>query len=158
MHSGDSEKYKTPVLFRPTTRVCHAYANIENPEYKGPKEYEGFQKDSKKWVIFPKLSYASHARMEERNVEIGKDFSQYAWNKVEGSSSEKAIIASGISYAYAKEYLKNHEDIRLIKIATAYPFPEDFVRTGPGRCKRSYLSGRIKPIYRRTGVKTCRQI
>ena len=23
-----SEKYKTPVLFRPTTRVCHAYANI----------------------------------------------------------------------------------------------------------------------------------
>ena len=124
-----SEKYKTPVLFRPTTRVCHAYANIENPEYKGPKEYEGFQKDSKKWVIFPKLSYASHARMEERNVEIGKDFSQYAWNKVEGSSSEKAIIASGISYAYAKEYLKNHEDIRLIKIATAYPFPEDFVRT-----------------------------
>ena len=28
-----SEKYKTPVLFRPTTRVCHAYANIENPEY-----------------------------------------------------------------------------------------------------------------------------
>ena len=48
-----SEKYKTPVLFRPTTRVCHAYANIENQEYKGPKEYEGFQKDSKKWVIFP---------------------------------------------------------------------------------------------------------
>lgn len=32
-----SEKYKTPVLFRPTTRVCHAYANIENPEYQRTK-------------------------------------------------------------------------------------------------------------------------
>ena len=27
-----SEKYKTPVLFRPTTRVCHAYASIEVDE------------------------------------------------------------------------------------------------------------------------------
>ncbi|MEO2813255.1 indolepyruvate ferredoxin oxidoreductase subunit alpha, partial [[Eubacterium] siraeum] len=25
-----SEKYNTPVLFRPTTRVCHAYASIDN--------------------------------------------------------------------------------------------------------------------------------
>ena len=41
-----SEKYKTPVLFRPTTRVCHAYASIENPVYNGPKAYDGFIKDS----------------------------------------------------------------------------------------------------------------
>lgn len=47
-----SEKYKTPVLFRPTTRVCHAYASIENPANNGPKAYDGFVKDSKKWVIF----------------------------------------------------------------------------------------------------------
>ena len=122
-----SEKYKTPVLFRPTTRVCHAYANIENPEYGGPKEYEGFVKDSKKWVIFPRLSYANHAMIEKRNVEIGKDFSGYAYNKAEGSSSDKVIVASGVSYSYAKEYLKLHDDVRLIKVATAYPFPEDFM-------------------------------
>ena len=42
-----SEKYKTPVLFRPTTRVCHAYASIENPVNNGPKAYDGFVKDSK---------------------------------------------------------------------------------------------------------------
>ena len=29
-----SEKYNTPVLFRPTTRVCHAYASVETPEYE----------------------------------------------------------------------------------------------------------------------------
>ena len=42
-----SEKYKTPVLFRPTTRVCHAYASIEMPESYGAREIEGFIKDSK---------------------------------------------------------------------------------------------------------------
>ena len=49
-----SEKYKTPVLFRPTTRVCHAYASIEVKDEWKAKEYEGFVKDSKKWVIFPR--------------------------------------------------------------------------------------------------------
>lgn len=122
-----SEKYKTPVLFRPTTRVCHAYASIDNPEYGGPKKYDGFVKDSKKWVIFPRLSYANHNMIEKRNIEIGKDFSGYAFNRIEGGESEKAVIASGISYSYAKEYLKYHEDIKLIKIATAYPFPEDLL-------------------------------
>lgn len=122
-----SEKYKTPVLFRPTTRVCHAYASVETPEYAGSKEYEGFIKDSKKWVIFPQLSFANHAMIEKRNVEIGKDFSGYRGNTVEGGNSKRAVITSGISYAYTKEYLKDYPDIKLIKLATAYPFPEELV-------------------------------
>lgn len=122
-----SEKYSTPVLFRPTTRVCHAYATIEVNDTWKAKEYEGFVKDSKKWVIFPRLSYANHAMIEKRNVEIGEDFSSYAMNKVEGTGS-KAVFASGISYCYAKEMLKNVADVKLVRIATPYPFPESFVK------------------------------
>lgn len=122
-----SEKYSTPVLFRPTTRVCHAYATIEVNDTWKAKEYEGFVKDSKKWVIFPRLSYANHAMIEKRNVEIGEDFSSYAMNKVEGTGS-KAVFASGISYCYAKEMLKNVPDVKLVRIATPYPFPESFVK------------------------------
>ena len=70
-----SEKYNTPVLFRPTTRVCHAYESIEIPEIFNVKEYEGFIKDSKKWVIFPRLSFANHKMIEQRNPLIGDDFS-----------------------------------------------------------------------------------
>lgn len=69
-----SEKYHTPVILRPTTRVCHAYASIEVPDSFSPKEYEGFIKDSDKWVIFPRLSYKNHGIIEERNVGIGKTF------------------------------------------------------------------------------------
>lgn len=122
-----SEKYKTPVLFRPTTRVCHAYASIEIADDYKAKDYEGFIKDSSKWVIFPRLSLANHRMIESRNLEIGRDFSDYAGNTCEGGASKKAVFASGVSYAYAKEYLKNHPEIKLIKIATPHPFPEDFV-------------------------------
>ena len=122
-----SEKYGTPVIFRPTTRVCHAYASIDIPDKTSPKEYDGFIKDSGRWVIFPRLSYLNHGRIEERNVEIGKDFSAYSFNTVHNPEAEKAVVTSGISYAYVRECLKNRSDVRLIRIATAFPFPEDFV-------------------------------
>lgn len=121
-----SEKYCTPVIFRPTTRIDHAYASIETKEEFEVKKYDGFVKDSGKWVIFPRLSYENHAKIEERNKKIADDFSSYRFNTVTGNSN-KAVLASGVSYSYAKEFLKDYPDIKLIKIATAYPFPDKFV-------------------------------
>ena len=121
-----SEQYKTPVILRPTTRVDHAYASIEAPDAFTAKEYEGFVKDSKKWVIFPRLSYQNHAMIEKRNIGIGEDFSSCRFNSVSGSS-QKAVIATGVSYAYASEFLKEHPDVRLIKVGTPYPTPERFL-------------------------------
>ncbi len=122
-----SEKYHTPVLFRPTTRVCHAYASVDIADNYSAKEFEGFVKDSSKWVIFPRLSFANHNLIEARNVEIGKDFSDYRFNINNKGTSRKAVFASGVSYAYAKEFLSDYPDVKLVKISTPHPFPEDFV-------------------------------
>ena len=124
-----SEKYHTPVILRPTTRVCHGYASIEFDENYKVKPYEGFVKDSSKWVIFPKLSNKNHALIEERNVQYGKDLSSYRFNTITGKKDgcKKAVLASGVSYAYAKEYQIEHDDVCLIQIATPYPLPEDFI-------------------------------
>lgn len=121
-----SEKYHTPVLFRPTTRVCHAYASVDFPGSYSPKEYEGFVKDPKKWVIFPRLSYINHGMIEERNVKIGLDFSGYRFNHVSGIS-KKAVVTSGVSHAYVKECIGDRKDVRVIKVSTAFPFPEKFM-------------------------------
>ena len=67
-----SEKYKTPVLLRPTTRIDHAYASVTFDETAKPKEVPGFAKNSKRFVIFPGLSRANHAMIEKRNPEIGE--------------------------------------------------------------------------------------
>ena len=125
-----SEKYKTPVLFRPTTRVCHAYASIEVPDTFEAAKHELFQKDSSRFVIFPRLSFANHAMIEKRNPEMGKDFSGYSGNSFEpgDGSSRKVIFTSGVSYAYVKEFMKDHKEFGICKIATAYPFPEDLAR------------------------------
>ncbi|MGN0702130.1 MAG: indolepyruvate ferredoxin oxidoreductase subunit alpha [Lentihominibacter sp.] len=121
-----SEKYAAPVILRPTTRVCHAYGTVACSGEFEPYDYEGFVKDPGKWVIFPKLANANHRMIEERNVEIGRDFSEYRFNTVTGSS-RKAVVAGGVSYAYAREFMKDYPDFRLIRVATPYPFPEDFM-------------------------------
>ncbi len=122
-----SEKYHTPVLFRPTTRVCHGYAAVEIPEQFSPKPAPGFKKDTARWVIFPRSSYLNHVRIETRNPELGREFSDYRYNTVEGAeNAEKAILTGGVSYAYLKEVIKG-TDVKLIRVGTPFPMPEDFL-------------------------------
>ena len=124
-----SERYHTPVLFRPTTRVCHGYASIT---VKDAAEYqvnspEGFVKDSSKWVIFPKLSYQDHIRMEKRNTELQSVFSGYPRNRIypeTDTACQKGIATHGISFSYTMEALHGKAAPRLLKVATPFPFPE----------------------------------
>lgn len=118
-----SEKYNTPVIFRPTTRICHANESITFENTRHFTKPEGFIKDSK-WVIFPRLSYLRHNEIENRNPVIADDFSSYPFNTVTGEG-KKGIATSGVSYAYTKEALTLlNGSCKLIKITTPYPFPE----------------------------------
>lgn len=72
-----SEAYKTPVIVRPTTRVCHASTFFEFPETTQAKEPlgDGFEK-SPRWVIFPKRAFEGHGEINERLPLIAREFSQ----------------------------------------------------------------------------------
>ena len=120
-----SEKYQTPVLFRPTTRVCHATASIELLDPLPVGEPEGFVKDAR-WVIFPKLSYQSHLRIEERNKNLSKELSDYRFNTLCGSG-KKGIAVSGVSGQYMREALQMldiQQEYKLLNVAIPHPFPE----------------------------------
>lgn len=126
-----SEKYSTPVLFNPTTRVDHGYATIS---VKDEDEYytcepEGFRRDPSKWVIFPRLSYQAHLKLEKRNAELTRVLSAYPRNEVlpGGGDSRRGIATHGISFAYAREVLaeQGEKAPRALKVATPFPFPEE---------------------------------
>lgn len=122
-----SEKYQTPVLFRPTTRVCHGCAVVEIKEKEQRKLPEGFVKDTARWVIFPRTSYLNHMKIEERNEKLANVFSSYTYNVIENKKSgKKGIAAGGISFAYVKESLP--EGMPLLRVATPHPFPEQLAR------------------------------
>ena len=138
-----SEKYGTPVFFRPTTRICHGYASID---IKEPAEYhrnepEGFVKDTMRWVIFPRTSYRNHKKIEARNAKLSEEFSSYPRNVLQRGSdgiAARGIATHGISYAYAQEALNACKDAfagrtpgecppfpDVLKVATPFPFPEE---------------------------------
>ncbi|MGN0729293.1 indolepyruvate ferredoxin oxidoreductase subunit alpha [Treponema sp.] len=128
-----SEKYTTPVLLRPTTRVDHGYASMEFPELPKARKIEGFQKDTARWVIFPRTSFMNHRRIFERNEFIlPKEFSKSTFNRIENKiqGAKKGIAAGGVSWCYVKEALKilGAENIPLLKIGTPYPFPADIAQ------------------------------
>ena len=121
-----SEKYHTPVLFRPTTRLCHGCASVELKERVKLPAPEGFVKDSGKWVIFPRLSHANHRMIEARNPIIGEDFSSYRFNLLhrEEGNTVKGIITHGISYEFVMEALNGYRGARVLKVSTPNPMPE----------------------------------
>lgn len=130
-----SEKHQTPVLFRPTTRVCHGCADIFVSDEAIRNTPEGFIKDTSRWVIFPRLSYQNHIKIEKRNAQISNEESPY--NFVTGKPFEKdgkklAIASGGISYEYVREAL-DEIDCAILKVGMPHPFPEkialDFLKS-----------------------------
>ena len=117
-----SEKYGQPVLFRPTTRVCHSCASVEILDDLPRKHPEGFIKDEK-WVIFPRLSYSNHIKIQDDLLKMRDDFSSYEKNLLQGTG-KKGIAVGGVSYTYAQETLDSLDiEHKLLKVST-FPFPD----------------------------------
>lgn len=144
-----SERYDTPVIVRPTTRICHAstFFEVQEETHGRPLPVDGFQKDPK-WVIFPKRAYEAHGEIIRRLARMAWDFdfdptfSQF--NQVfEGGGAADAssaptvgIVAGGVSVAYAREALGLIERAaaaagvavpryRFMAVGTPYPFPAE---------------------------------
>ncbi len=126
-----SEKIKSPVILRATTRIDHGYASLEVAD---AAEYEdhtpkGFEKDSSRWVIFPRLSHKNHGLIEKRNDNLSEELSGYRGNRILPATGicqggKRGICAGGVSFAYAMDALgKEHPAI--LKVATPFPFPEN---------------------------------
>ena len=137
-----SERYATPIIFRPTTRVNHSSAFFEVVErtVARPIPEEGFEKDPK-WVIFPPRAYAGHGEVNTRLVQIARDFDENVYGafnpSFEGGEGEPrvGIMTGGISAAYAREALRTLEaeaarqgvpvpGYRFLQVGTPYPFPQ----------------------------------
>ena len=70
-----SERYHTPVIVRPTTRINHAstFFDVADATDACSVPPEGFERDPK-WIIFPRRAYEAHGEINERLRAIACDF------------------------------------------------------------------------------------
>lgn len=124
-----SERIKSPVFVRATTRIDHGYdvVDVRDEDEYAVHEIEGWVRDPKRWVIFPALSVRNHAAIEKRNADLADELSSYPRNEIVDPKAQHVrlgIASQGINWQYVRENVDEDTPVRLLKVATPHPFPE----------------------------------
>lgn len=148
-----SELYGTPVILRPTTRVCLGKSAVF-VRRRVPHVPTGFEKDPKKWVPYPKNAHINHIKIEKRNPIIADMFSELKYNSIFGRG-KIGVAVSGISCGYVREALEGVTNVRIFTVGTPYPFPEkkalEFLRS----VKKVLVVEELDPVIERELTYLC---
>jgi indolepyruvate ferredoxin oxidoreductase alpha subunit len=123
-----SEEFGLPVIFRPTTRICHSKGDVSLNETIASTRKGEFKKDPRQYVIIPAHTRILHKKLNEKQPAIRKRLVELGYNMcfVMGRT---AVISGGIAATYVQELIP--DGISFMKIG-AYPIDEawlsDFVR------------------------------
>ena len=118
-----SEKFALPVLFRPTTRICHSKSDVELGAPMPSERKGAFEKNPKQYVVVPAHTRPLHAELTKKQDGVAKYLVDAGYNRAE-IRGKKAVIAGGISASYVEEILP--EDISFVKIG-AYPIDREWL-------------------------------
>jgi len=122
-----SERWHCPVLFRMTTRVCHAKTLVRRHsiEIAAPAPAHFFH-DYPSRVMIPAYARPAHNRLRKNLHEIAA-FNESAGPNllVEGSKS-LGIITSGISYQHVREAAP---EASVLKLGLTHPLPLEKIRS-----------------------------
>ncbi|MFD0702169.1 thiamine pyrophosphate-dependent enzyme [Slackia equolifaciens] len=91
-----SERYRTPVILRATTRVCHSSTFVEVADVTHARPAKGFKKDDTRWVIFPRRAAEGHREVNERLKWIEAEFS--GTQVSENGEPVRAFVDAGESF------------------------------------------------------------
>ena len=121
---GLSEEFGLPVIFRPTTRICHSKGDVELGPVAttGPRKGD-FHKDPRQYVVIPAHTRILHKKLNEKQPAIRKRLVEMGFNRCE-IRGKTAIVASGIGATYVQELLP--EGVSFMKIG-AYPIDEEWL-------------------------------
>jgi indolepyruvate ferredoxin oxidoreductase alpha subunit len=115
-----SERWRTPVLFRVTTRVCHSYTVVRTRANREKLKAAAFERDIRGRVMIPAYARPAHRRLRQKLVEMQEWNETCRLNHVAEGPGELGIITSGISFMHVREAAP---DARVLKLGFSYPLP-----------------------------------
>jgi indolepyruvate ferredoxin oxidoreductase alpha subunit len=120
-----SEELRLPVLFRPTTRICHSKSDtiLGDPGRNARKGV--FHKDPRQYVVIPAHTRVLHKQLNQKQPYIKKRLVELGFNRYLLKGTQ-AIIASGIGASYVQEVLP---DMMSFAQIGAYPIDQDWLRS-----------------------------
>lgn len=122
-----SERWKIPVLFRMTTRVCHSKTVTDISEKLPITQTSGFQRDIKSHVMIPAYARIAHRNVLKKIQEIQEWSETSSLNLViKGEGEGKlGIISSGAACMYCKEAAPEAD---ILKLGLTNPLPLNLIK------------------------------
>ncbi|MBQ8755389.1 MAG: thiamine pyrophosphate-binding protein [Lentisphaeria bacterium] len=138
-----AEKYRCPVLFRMTTRVCHSKCVLERRgNFRKPAEGH-FDKDPKSNVMIPAYARIAHRRIRKNLHDLEDWNNQGKFIREIRKSDELGIITSGISYQHV---LDAAPEASVLKLGFTYPLPMEAIRKFAASVKRCVVVEEGDPV------------
>ena len=128
-----SERWRTPVLLRATTRVCHSYTVVKPRAGRETPKGADFVRDVKGRVMVPGYARLAHRRLRQKLVEMSAWSEECALNRVVPGGKSLGIIASGISFMHAREAAP---EASVLKLGFTHPLPMRKIAAFAGSVER----------------------
>ncbi len=126
-----SEKVRTPVMIRPTTRVCHSRQDIAPGTVMPHVTTPNFAKDPSRWAATPKFRYRLHLELEEKLSVMAAYPGTAPVRHNPKASGRRAVVASGVAAAYTAEALKDlglWETLPFYQVLQPFPLHAAFAK------------------------------
>lgn len=139
-----SEQFDTPVMVRPTTRVCHTTSPVEvGEERQHPRTQEKYPRNPSKYVMIPVNARKRHLVIETRIRELTEFSETFTYNTIEMRSKELGIITSGMAYQYAREVFP---EASILKLGMVYPLPPKLIHNFAGHVDKLIVLEELDPF------------
>jgi indolepyruvate ferredoxin oxidoreductase alpha subunit len=120
-----SERWRIPVLFRMTTRVCHAKSLLRRVPRPLPPVKLGFEHDRRARVMVPGNARPAHKRLRAKLAEIAAWNEDSPLNSVLEGGKDLGIVTSGVSYLHVREAAP---EASVLKLGMTHPLPLGKIR------------------------------
>jgi indolepyruvate ferredoxin oxidoreductase, alpha subunit len=142
-----SERHKCYVMVRSYTRLSHGSSVVELGELAKSDRKASSDTES---CITPYLAKPKHEQILGKLARIKKEFESSPFNSYQGPDNPGlAIVASGSGVACAAEaveLLGLEESVGLLKLATLWPFPRDFIQERLGHIAEVLVVEEVDPF------------
>ncbi|MCB2144969.1 MAG: indolepyruvate ferredoxin oxidoreductase subunit alpha [Deltaproteobacteria bacterium] len=126
-----SEAFKTPVMLRPTTRVCHSRQDVRPGEISPLTGKPDFKKDPSRWAATPKFRYQLHLELEEKLSRMAEYPATAPVLHNPQAKGRRAVVASGVAAAYTAEALNDlglGDRLPFYQVLQPFPLHTAFIR------------------------------
>ena len=120
-----SERFRTPVILRATTRLSHSRSLVTLAPRRAPDRDIAFIKDPPRHVPIPVWGRVMRRNLEDRLVQLSEAASASPANRIEPGDARLGVIAEGLAYQYVREVWP---EAAVLKLGFAYPFPDRLIR------------------------------